>query len=146
MSDLKSTQRPSVRRRWIFNLFLLLVFAGGCYGACWAYEKYKGRQSKHLTKMAAEYLKKGKVEEGTMSLETAIRLKPKNAEALRLMARLQGAVGEGPKSLDAWRKLAERGFLTLEDLAHYALTAAREGDWALADGQDAPAHAGSNGG
>jgi tetratricopeptide (TPR) repeat protein len=83
--------------------------------------------------MAAEYLKKGKVEEGTMSLETAIRLKPKNAEALRLMARLQGAVGEGPKSLDAWRKLAERGFLTLEDLAHYALTAAREGDWALAD-------------
>ena len=133
MSDLKSTRRPSVRRRWIFNLLILLVVAGFCYGGYWAYGKYKGRQSMRLTKMAAEYLKKGKVAEATMSLETAIRLKPKNSEALRLMARLQGAAGEGPKSLDAWRKLAESGSLTLEDLSQYALTAAREGDWALAD-------------
>ena len=133
MSDLKSTQRPSVRRRWIFNLLILLVVAGFCYGGYWAYGKYKGRQSMRLTKMAAEYLKKGKVAEATMSLETAIRLKPKNAEALRLMARLQGAAGEGPKSLDAWRKLAESGSLTLEDLAQYAFAASREGDQALAE-------------
>jgi predicted negative regulator of RcsB-dependent stress response len=83
--------------------------------------------------MATEYLQQGKAAEATMSLETAVRLKPNNAEALRLLARLKGATGEGPKSLETWRKVAESGSLTLDDLAQYAAAAARENDWALAE-------------
>ncbi len=136
MSDLETTAPlPSRSRRWFFILLLLLLaFLGGAaYGSYWAYGKLKGRQSRKLTKMAAEYLQQGKVAEAAMSLDTAVRLKPNNAEALRLLAHLKGATGEGPKSLENWRKLAESGSLTLEDLAQYAAAAARENDWALAE-------------
>jgi tetratricopeptide (TPR) repeat protein len=133
MSDLESNPPPASRRRWLFILLLLAVLGGGSYGSYWAFGKFKGRQSRKLTKMATEYLQTGKVAEATMSLETAIRLKPNNAEALRLIARIKGATGEGPKSLEAWRKVAESGSLTLDDLAQYAAAAARENDWALAD-------------
>ncbi len=68
-----------------------------------------------------------------MGLETALRLEPGNAQALRLLARLRGAQGAGAESLDAMRRLADSGQLTLEDLSAYAAAAAREGDWALAE-------------
>jgi tetratricopeptide (TPR) repeat protein len=83
--------------------------------------------------MAAEYLQHGKATEAAMSLETALRLQPSNAEALRLLARLKGSTGEGPKSLENWRKLAEGGSLTLEDLSLYAAAAAGENEWELAE-------------
>jgi tetratricopeptide (TPR) repeat protein len=120
-------------RRWIFILLILAVLGVGFYGSLWAYGKFKSRQSRNLTKMATEYLQQGKMEEAAMSLETAVRLKPNNAEALRLLAKLRTASGGGVKPLETWRKLAESGALTLDDLTQYASAAAREGDWALAE-------------
>lgn len=134
MSDLETTAPlPSRSRRWFYILLILAFLGGAAYGSYWTYGKLTGRQSRKLTKMAAEYLQQGKVAEAAMSLDTAVRLKPNNAEALRLLAHLKGATGEGPKSLENWRKLAESGSLTLEDLAQYAAAAARENDWALAE-------------
>jgi thioredoxin-like negative regulator of GroEL len=132
MPDLAPPRRP-LFRRLLFPLLILAILGGAAYASYWAYGKLKGRQSRHLTKMATEYLQQGKVAEATMSLETAVRLKPNNAEALRLLARLKGATGEGPKSLETWRKVSESGSLTLDDLAQYAAAAARENDWALAE-------------
>jgi thioredoxin-like negative regulator of GroEL len=126
------------RRRHFFYIFLILAILGGAaycsyYCSSWVYGKITGRQSRKLTQMAAEYLQHGKATEAAMSLETALRLQPSNAEALRLLARLKGSTGEGPKSLENWRKLAEGGSLTLEDLSLYAVAAAGENEWELAE-------------
>jgi len=132
MSDLEPP-RPSLLRRLLFPLLILAVLCGAAYASYWAYGKLKGRQSRHLTKMATEYLQKNKAPEAEMSLETAIRLKPNNAEALRMLARLQGATGKGAESLETWQKLASSGEITLDDLAQYSMEASREGDQALAE-------------
>ena len=94
--------------------------------------------------MATEYLQKNKVAEAEMSLQTAVRLKPNNAEALRVLARLQGATGKGPQSLETWQKLAASGGITLDDLAQYSMAASREGDQALAERLANAAAAGGN--
>jgi len=121
------------RRHFFYILLILAILGGAAYGSYWAYGKITGHQSRKLTQMAAEYLQQGKVAEAAMSLETALRLQPNNAGALRLLARLKGATGEGPKSLENWQKLAESGSLTLEDLSQYAVAAAGENEWALAE-------------
>lgn len=132
MPDLDLPRRPLLRRL-LFPLLILAVLSGAAYGGYWAYGKLKGRQSRHLTKMATQYLQKNKVAEAEMSLETAVRLKPNNAEALRVLARLQGATGKGAQSLETWQKLAASGGITLDDLAQYSMAASREGDQALAE-------------
>ena len=132
MPDLDPPRRPLLRRL-LLPLLILAVLSGAAYGGYWAYGKLKGRQSRHLTKMAMEYLQKNKVAEAEMSLETAIRLKPNNAEALRVLARLQGATGRGAQSLETWQKLAASGGITLDDLAQFSMAASREGDQALAE-------------
>jgi tetratricopeptide (TPR) repeat protein len=132
MSDLEPP-RPSLLRRLLLSLLILTVLCGAAYASYWAYGKLKGRQSRHLTKMATDYLQKNKVAEAEMSLDTAIRLKPNNAEALRMLARLQGATGKGADSLETWQKLAASGGITLDDLAQYSMAASREGDQALAE-------------
>jgi len=124
-------------RHFFYILLILAILGGGAYcgytGSSWVYGKLKARQSRKLTKMASDYLQQGKMSEAAMSLETALQLKPSNAEALRLLARLNEASGETAKSLENWRKLAESGSLTLEDLVQYAFAAARENDWSLAE-------------
>ena len=132
MSDLE-TPRPSLLRRLLFPLLILAVLCGAAYASYWAYGKLKGRQSRHLTKMSTEYLQENKVPEAEMSLKTAIRLQPNNAEALRMLARLQGATGKGAESLETWQKLAASGGIALDDLAQYSMAASREGDQALAE-------------
>ncbi|NDG72861.1 MAG: tetratricopeptide repeat protein [Proteobacteria bacterium] len=124
---------PSKGRRWIFILLILLALAATCGVGYWGYGKFKARQSRRLATLAKEYLQQGNVTEAAMSLETALRLQPKNVEVLRLLAQVQGAKGDGAKSLETWRKLADCGALTLQDLSQYSVTAAREGDWALAE-------------
>lgn len=125
--------RPSFLRRLLFPLLILAVLCGAACTGYWAYGKLKGRQSRNLTKMATEYLQKNKALEAEMSLRTAVRLNPKNAEALRLLARLQGGTGNGAEALATWQKLAESGGITLDDLAQYSMLASREGDQALAE-------------
>jgi len=132
MPDLDPPRRPLLRRL-LLPLLILVVLCVAAYASYWAYGKLKGRQSRHLTKMAMEYLQKNKVAEAEMSLETAVRLEPNNAEALRVLARLQGATGKGAQSLETWQKLAASGGITLDDLAQYSMAASREGDQALAE-------------
>jgi len=95
--------------------------------------KLERRQSRGLVAKATEYLKEGKTEEARMGLETARRLDPKNAQALRLLARLREAQGSGPEAMDALRQLSESGQMTLDDLSTYAVMAARQGDMPLAE-------------
>jgi thioredoxin-like negative regulator of GroEL len=135
---------PSKGRRWIFALLVLLLLAVTCGAGYWAYGKFKTRQSKHLATLANEYLRKGNMTEAAMSLETALRLQPKNVEVLRLLAQVQGSRGDGAKSLESWRKLAESGVLSIQDLSQYSVTAAREGDWALAERLASVAAGGGN--
>ena len=125
--------RRSFLRRLLFPLLILAVLCGAAYASYWAYGKLKGRQSRHLTKMAMEYLQKNKVAEAEMSLQTAVRLKPNNVEALRMLARLQGGTGKGAESLETWQKLAVSGGIKLDDIAQYSMAASREGDQALAE-------------
>jgi Tfp pilus assembly protein PilF len=107
----------------------------GCLvgGGLWAVGKFERRQSRKLTDMAANYLKEGKAEEARMGLETALRLDPRNAKALRMIAGLRRAQGADPEALDAMRRLAESGQMSLDDLVIYAQMAARAGDLALAE-------------
>ena len=132
MPDLAPPRRPLLRR-FLFLLLIIAALGGAAYASYWAYGKLKGRQSRHLTKMATEYLQENKVAEAEMSLQTAVRLKPNNVEALRLLARLQGGTGKGAESLETWQKLASTGAITLDDLAQYSMAASREGDQALAE-------------
>lgn len=132
MSDIDPLRR-SFLRRLLLPVLILLFLCGAGYGGYWAYGKLKGRQSRNLTKMAMEYLQDNKVAEAEMSLQTAVRLNPKNAEALRLLARRQGATGKGSDALATWQKLAESGGITFDDLAQYSMLASREGDQALAE-------------
>ena len=121
-------------RSWWFRSGLILaVLAVGAGAGMWALGKLERRQSHKLVATAVDYLKKGKPEEASMGVETALRLNPQNAEALRMLARLRGAQGAGAESLDAMRRLAESGQLSLADLTTYAVSAARGGDWALAE-------------
>lgn len=121
------------RYRILILLLLLAAFAGCGAGSWWVYGKFKGRQSRHLTAMASDYIQQNKIPEARMALETALRLNPDNSEARRWMARVKSADGTGSASLQHWQKLAESGSLTLEDLTAYAAAAAREGEWTLAE-------------
>lgn len=125
--------RKSLLRRLLFPFLIILLLIGTGLGGYWVLKKFKGRQSRQLTKLALDYLQKNKVSEAEMSLETAARLQPKNSEALRMLARLQGSTGQGAKALETWQKLISSGGATLDDLAQYSMLASREGDQALAE-------------
>ena len=125
-------------------LLVVAVLGVGAGGALWAKGKLERRQSRKLTTMATEYLREGKGEEARMGLQAALRLEPRNAEALRLGARLRLAEGANAEALEALRQLTESGQLGFEDLTLYATLAAREGDTALADRLVNSAAAGGN--
>jgi tetratricopeptide (TPR) repeat protein len=125
--------RRTWKSRWFRAILVLAVLGMFAGSGLWAFGKLERRQARGLVAKATEYLKEGKPEEARMGLETALRLDPKNAQALRLLARLREAQGAGAESLDAMRRLADSGQLTLEDLSAYAAAAARAGDWALAE-------------
>ena len=121
------------RRRLLIILVLLLLVASSSFGALWVYRKFKAHQSASLTEMAASYLKDRKPSEARMALETALRLQPANAHALRLLAKLQVVSGENAVALGTWGRLAGAGGMTVEDLSIYAQSAASAGEWALAE-------------
>ena len=121
------------QRRFVRFVVLLALIGGIGWGGWWVIGKFERRQSRKLTEMAVNYLQEGKTEEARMGLETALRLDPGNAKALRMLARLRGARGEEAGALDAMRRLAESGQMSLDDLAGYAMMAARAGDVVLAE-------------
>ena len=121
------------QRRWVRIPVVLALIGCLVGGGLWAVGKFERRQSRKLTDLAANYLKEGKAEEARMGLETALRLDPRNAKALRMIAGLRRAQGADPEALDAMRRLAESGQMSLDDLVIYAQMAARAGDLALAE-------------
>ena len=121
------------RFRFFILVLIVAIMAGTAAGGWWAYGKFKSRQSRHLATLATDYLRESKLPEAKMSLDTALRLNPSNPDARRLLARIETAQGGGASSLQNWQKLAESGSLTLEDLSNYAVAAAREGEWSLAE-------------
>ena len=121
-------------QRWWVRVPVLLALIGGLiWGGLWAVGKFERRQSRKLTEMATNYLQEGKAEEARMGVETALRLDPRNAKALRMFAGLRQAQGAEPEALDAMRRLAESGQMSLDDLMIYAQMAARAGDIVLAE-------------
>lgn len=121
------------QNRWGRLLVIWVLLAGLGGAGWWAKGKLERRQSRKLTAMAVEYMREGKGEEARMGLSAALQLNPRNAEALRAMARLRLAQGANAEALDAMRHLMESGHLSFADLTAYATLAAREGDSALAD-------------
>lgn len=121
-------------QRWWVRIPIVLALIGGLVGGgLWAVGKIERRQSRKLTEMAANYLQEGKAEEARMGLETALSLDPRNAKALRMLAGLRRAQGADAQALDAMRRLAESGQMSLDDLVIYTQMAARAGDLALAE-------------
>jgi Tfp pilus assembly protein PilF len=121
-------------QRWWVRIPVVLALIGGLVGGgLWAVGKIERRQSRKLTEMAANYLQEGKAEEARMGLETALSLDPRNAKALRMLAGLRRAQGADAGALDAMRRLAESGQMSLDDLVIYTQMAARAGDLALAE-------------
>ena len=124
------------RYRWLLAItitLLVMIFWVIPAGFMALLERLERRQSRKLAAKATEYLREGKIEETRMGLEAALKLNPANAEALRLIARLQVAQGANAEALDAMRRLSDSGQLSFADLTSYAVLAAREGDSALAD-------------
>jgi cytochrome c-type biogenesis protein CcmH/NrfG len=62
-------------------------------------QKWKLRQSSKLVLDAEEYLLERQATEALMAYETALRLNPKNAEALRGIAVLQYSIGQKGNAL-----------------------------------------------
>ena len=121
------------QRRWVRIPVLLALIGGLVGGGLWAAGKFERRQSRKLTEMATNYLQEGKAEEARMGFETALRLDPRNAKALRMFAGLRQAQGAEAEALDAMRRLAESGQMSLDDLVNYAQMAVRAGDISLAE-------------
>ena len=120
--------------RWLILSGLAVVLLGAI--AALAYvgqQKWKLRQSSKLVVDAEEYLLERQATEALMAYETALRLNPKNAEALRGIAVLQYSIGQKGNALLNFQQLADNGEMTPRDAQVFALLAAMHGEWELAD-------------
>lgn len=117
---------------WIACAIFLLGW-GGKELVVWGHEKLCQRQSRILTGQAETALRELRGVEARMAIETAIRLDPGNTRALRLMAGIQEASGQGQDAMVTWQKLVDREGLSLADVPEYARLAAKLQDWEIAD-------------
>ncbi|MBU6182087.1 MAG: hypothetical protein KGR46_04675 [Verrucomicrobia bacterium] len=86
-----------------------------------------------MTERAEGYLQELRGVEAQMGIETALRLNPGNTRALRLLAGIQEAQGQGAEAMKTWQELVEHGGLSIADVPEYARLAAKLQDWAIAD-------------
>ncbi len=93
----------------------------------------KARQSREFARLGAEYMAKGDRESARMSAQTSLRLQPKNADALRILAQVFGSEGRTGEALEVYQKLGETGQATMPEFKEYALTASKAGYTSIAD-------------
>jgi hypothetical protein len=117
---------------WIGILGAALLF-GTIKGTLWAHQKWTERQSRNLVDKAKAAWEKGRLEEGMMGLETAMRLDDSNNDAIRLKAKFLKSLGREIDSLAAWQKLADRGGLQNRDVPEYATIAIEQKEWNIAE-------------
>ncbi len=91
------------------------------------------RQSRELARLGAEYMAKGDRESARMSAQTSLRLQPKNADALRILAQILGSEGRTGEALEVYQKLGETGQATMPEFKTYAVTASKAGYTSIAD-------------
>ena len=90
-------------------LLCLLLLAGLLVGLKWSYDQFRKFQSTRLDAVALSYIKINKISEAKMTLETALRLNPKDPTALRLQLNLQKMDGKADASLSSYQQLARSG-------------------------------------
>ena len=120
------------KRTALLVVGLVVLVAGGVMLGRFLLEKLERRQSRQLAAQAARDLLEGRVHEARMALETATRLDSKNTRALRLLAPVLEAGGEGSEALGAMARLAESGGMTGHDLLAYTAMALRQGEFEIA--------------
>jgi tetratricopeptide (TPR) repeat protein len=113
-------------------VLVLGLLAGALWGGRFALGKLERRQSRELANAAMENLGQGRPKEARMALETAVRLDPANARALRLLAGMQQAGGSGAEAIQTMQSLAKTGSMTTRDFHAYFSLALRQGDFPLA--------------
>jgi hypothetical protein len=111
------------------SVLALALLAGALWCGHFAWKKWERRQSRELAKAAVGYLGQGRLREAGMALETASRLDPSNARALRLLAGLQLAGREDAEALGTMEGLAKTGTMGPADLLQYFALALRQGDF-----------------
>jgi tetratricopeptide (TPR) repeat protein len=120
--------------QWFFwgaiGIGLLVGISSGGY---MLHSSWKIRQSRKLVGSAESYMQERRATEALMAYETALRLNPKNTEAVRGLAMLQYAIGEKGASLLNFQRLADSGAMMPRDAQVFALLAALHLEWELAD-------------
>ncbi len=111
----------------------LLVFWGIPAGCGAVMDSVKTMQADRLARMGVEYMSGGDRDAARMSALTALRLEPRNAEALRLMVRILQSEGKVAESLEVYQKLGETGMATMTEFKGYAMTASLSGYTTIAD-------------
>lgn len=91
------------------------------------------RQSRNLAQLGVEYMAKGDREAARMSAQTSLRLQPKNADALRILAQILGSEGRTGEALEVYQKLGDSGQATMPEFKNYAMTASKAGYTSIAD-------------
>lgn len=123
--------------RFIFNRYIwlsagtLAFLVGLAFSALWIHEKWTIQQSRNLAVEAEKRLAGGQTTEARMALETALRLNPTNAAALRTLAGIQTAQGQLPDAMKTWQQIVDAGALQFADIPPYARLAAETEDWQI---------------
>ena len=134
MSQASFESRRGIWKRWWFITPMVLVLIGGIIWAGFVFVgKVERRQTRKLVELAEGYLKEGKITQARMGVETALRLNPANAEALRMQANFHFAEGEQGEAFLAMSRLADSGQLSFSELLTYVTLAARQGYTTLSD-------------
>ena len=120
-------------RWWILSVVVFLALLGAGLAGYIFHLKWKLRQSGRLVEQASGYLQERRTTEALMSYETALRLNPGNADALRGMAMLQYSIGQNGAALLNFQQLADSREMTPRDAQVFALLAALHMEWELAD-------------
>ena len=133
MNESITTELPTNPPRSRFRKLLVwLVWTGIFLGVFFialpkTYGWAKRFQAVRLAKMAEAYAAEGKMQEAMMCADTALRLDPRQPDALRFMAELFESDGRSNQAMEVYGRLYQSGGGSLDDLKKQALNALRAG-------------------